>query len=358
MSNYPHPIWRLTLSGDDITERLEPRLIDLSLTDNRGLEADELCITLSDVDGALVLPSRGTQVRLFLGWEDTGLIDKGTYTVDELEHSGAPDTLRIRARSANLLAQTDEKKERSWHNTTLGGIVSTIGKENALEAVISPDLALVKIAHIDQTDESDASFLTRLAADHDAIATIKDGRLIFYKIGTGKTFSGLTLERVILTRMAGDQHRFQITDRETAGEVKACWYDAKACCKDSVCVPIPRTAPVSSGKKKDEKPKTLTLRHACRNKQDALCRAKAAAERIARGVATFSLSLALGRPDLMPELPVSVRGFKPEIDGEDWLITKVSHRLSNSGLTTDLELELGLDSAADGGDADGADSDF
>ncbi|MEB0038843.1 phage late control D family protein, partial [Pseudomonas sp. RTS2] len=78
------------------------RLVSLELTDNRGIEADQLSITLSDHDGLLVMPSKGALAELWLGWSDTGLVSKGTYIIDEIEHSGAPDILSIRARSADL----------------------------------------------------------------------------------------------------------------------------------------------------------------------------------------------------------------------------------------------------------------
>ncbi len=42
-----------TLSG------VAERLMSLSLTDNRGFEADQLTITLDDADGQLQLPPRG-----------------------------------------------------------------------------------------------------------------------------------------------------------------------------------------------------------------------------------------------------------------------------------------------------------
>ncbi|MGK9568748.1 phage late control D family protein, partial [Salmonella enterica subsp. enterica] len=84
--------------------------------------ADQLTITLSDHDGLLIIPPKGAVLRLWLGWSDTGLVDKGTYTVDETEHSGAPDILSIRARSADLRKGLKTKRERSWSNTTLGEV--------------------------------------------------------------------------------------------------------------------------------------------------------------------------------------------------------------------------------------------
>lgn len=36
---------------------------------------------------------------------------------------------------------------------------------------------------------------------------------------------------------------------------------------------------------------------------------------------------------------VTLTGFKPEIDGTDWVITQVSHRFGGGGFSTALELE-------------------
>ncbi|MNP62466.1 phage late control protein GPD [compost metagenome] len=65
-------------------------------------------------------------------------------------------------------------------------------------------------------------------------------------------------------------------------------------------------------------------------------------DKLQRGVAEFSISLAMGRADLYPETPVAVKGFKRVIDEQAWTITKVTHSLSDSGYTTALELEVKL----------------
>ena len=45
--------WRVTLDGKDLSDRLRPRLVSLSLSEKRGDEADQLDIVLSDADGML-----------------------------------------------------------------------------------------------------------------------------------------------------------------------------------------------------------------------------------------------------------------------------------------------------------------
>ena len=112
-TEYPQPICKLLVNGNDITAAVEQRLDSIRLTDNRGMEADTLDIGLSDHDGALEIPPRGAKIELWLGWSTSGLVYKGSYTVDETEHSGAPDMLSIRARSADLRETLKIKREQT-----------------------------------------------------------------------------------------------------------------------------------------------------------------------------------------------------------------------------------------------------
>lgn len=62
-------------------------------------------------------------------------------------------------------------------------------------------------------------------------------------------------------------------------------------------------------------------------------------QRVDRGVATLILAFGLDRLHLMPQAAVTVEGFKPEIDGEGWLVKSVEHALGDGGFTTQIELE-------------------
>lgn len=82
---------------------------------------------------------------------------------------------------------------------------------------------------------------------------------------------------------------------------------------------------------------------------EAEARAAAQAEyaRTQRSQATMSYTLALGRPELFPEMPVTVAGFKPEIDETAWLVKKATHTIGEGGFTTTLELEMRDDPTTD-----------
>ncbi|MGE7094738.1 phage late control D family protein [Pseudomonas fulva] len=328
-SAYGVPAFRLNVDGKDIARLISPRLMSLDLTDNRGLEADQLSITLSDHDGLLEIPPKGAVVKLWLGWSDTGLVDKGSYTVDETEHSGAPDVLSIRARSADLRGSLKTKRERSWSGVTLGAVLTEIAGAYGLTPKIAPEVAARAVKHLDQANESDANMLTRLGELHDAVISVKAGCLICLQAGGGKTASGAALPHIMLTRSDGDGHRFLQADRDSYDSVKAYYYDIGSTKKQE--------AIAGGGEKVKE------LRHTYSDRDSALRAARSELNRLQRGSATLSYTLAKGRADLIPELTYSLRGVKSEIDGIVWYGGNVQHSLTaDSGYTTSLELESKL----------------
>ncbi|MCI4223093.1 phage late control D family protein [Dickeya dianthicola] len=346
------PDYRITISGKDVTETLDKRLMSLTVTDNRGFEADQLDLELDDAGGQLMLPRRGAQITVFLGWKGYSLTKKGTFVVDEIEHSGAPDRLTVRARSADFRQTLNIKREKSWHQTTVGAIVREIAARHKLTAALDETTAAQSVAHIDQTNESDCSFLVRLAKDHGAIAAVKDGRLLFLRQGQGKTASGKPLPAAIITREDGDGHRFTLADRGAYTGVVANWLHTKEPKKKQE-VKVKRRRRRTKKKKEPEAKQgeyligtdenVLVLSRTYANKANAERAAKMNWERIQRGTASFSLDLARGREDLFPELPVKVNGFKREIDQADWTITTVTHSLNDRGFVTSLELEVKID---------------
>lgn len=324
----------ITLDGKDLTSKIEPRLQSLSISESRQDEADTLDITLDDHDGRMAIPNRGAVLQVSIGWEGEDLVDKGKFTVNEVEHSGAPDAITIRARSASMTKGMGERQEKSWHGQSLGAIVRTIAGRHKLKPVVGPRLASVVVPHIDQTNESDMSFLTRLAKRFDAVMTVKDGNLLFMPIGTGRTASGRALPALTIKRADGDRHRYNITERESYAGVRAFYHSNGDAEKKHVTI----------GGEDNKNLKKLPEVYPTVGE----ARAAAAAElkRVQRNQATLSYSLAIGRADIAPELPISVSGFKAEIDRTPWLVKQVRHAISDGGFTTEIELEV-RDAAGD-----------
>lgn len=361
------PAYMLTLDGADITQNFSDRLIGLTMTDNRGFEADQLDIALDDTDGLVELPPRGASLTLWLGWQGSALVNKGSFTVDEIEHRGAPDTLTIRGRSADFRGSLNSRREQSWHDTTLGVIVETIAQRNKLTASVADSLKAIAIPHIDQTQESDAAFLSRLAERNGASVSVKAGKLLFLKAGSAMTASGKPIPQMTVERGDGDRHQFAIADREAYTGVTAKWLHTKDPKPQKQKVRLKRKpkeqhlralqhpkAAKTSTKAREKKAQearegeymagesdnVLELTTIYATKAQAMRAAQAKWDKIQRGVAEFSITLATGRADLFPETPVAVKGFKRVIDEQAWIISRVVHSLNGSGFTTGLELEV------------------
>ncbi|CAI1612331.1 phage late control D family protein [Serratia entomophila] len=358
------PDFSLSLQEKDITQNIRKRLISLSLTDNRGFEADQLDIELDDSDGLMAMPQRNAVLALSLGWKGSPLTPKGLFTVDEVEHRGAPDTLTIRARSADFRGSLNTRRDESYHDTTLSHIVQKVAARNALKATLAAGLGTIKVSHIDQTQETDAAFLTRLASLNGAVAVVKNGTLLFMRPGNGTTVNGKPLPVFTLARQDGDQHSFSIADRDAYTGVTASWLNTKQPKPQKVklqrkpkeqhlrALQHPKAKPAASkkpGKPVEEKKgeylvgaedNVFVIPKVYANKAAAMRAAQAKWEKLQRGAAEFSLSLAMGRANITPETPVRVSGFKGVIDAQAWIVSKATHSLSNSGFTTALEFEV------------------
>ncbi|EPR5000870.1 phage late control D family protein [Escherichia coli] len=311
------PAFSISIEGRDITTVLDNRLMSLTLTDNRGFEADQLDLELDDADGKIVLPRRGAVITLALGWKGQPLFPKGAFTVDEIEHTGAPDRLTIRARSADFRETLNTRREKSWHKTTVGEVVQEIAARHKLKMALGKDLSDKPVEHIDQTNESDGSFLMRLA------------------------------------RQYGASHRFTLADRGAYTGVIASWLHTREPAKKESTT-VKRKRRTKKQKKEPEAKQgdylvgtdenVLVLNRTYANRSNAERAAKMQWERLQRGVASFSLQLAEGRADLYTEMSVKVSGFKQPIDDAEWTITTLTHTVSpDNGFTTSLELEVRID---------------
>lgn len=325
MMQHRAPDYRLAVNGQNITPKINGRLIHLTLDENPGDEADTLSITLTDHDGALEIPPKGAELDLAIGWNGSPLVEKGRFIVDEASYSWSPNVLNLTARSADMRNGLPTRRTRSWDQVTIADIVSTIASQNNLEPVISNSLGQNLVEHLDQTDESDLNLLTRLGERHGAIATVKAGRLLFTPRGEATTANGNALPRITITPQKGDSGTYRETDREGYTGVVAFWDNLDDGKQEQV---MAGTAD-----------RVKRLRGTYANQSEANAAANAELKRLNRGEAELSITLATGLPEVGPEYRLRAEGFKAQINGREWVITRASHSVSDSGLVTSLDAE-------------------
>lgn len=315
--------------GTDLTDKVSPRLIELTLSEKRGDEADELSVTLHNHDGLLAAPEEGRVIALQLGWlsgDDVplGLVSKGRFRVDEVRESGPPDIVTLRARSADFTGDYRKRRTQSWRDTALGDIIDRIAARNGLSAQVHPDLASKPIAAIEQHNKSDMAFVKDLGKRYDALATWKDRRLIFMPIGSTTTASGKPIPSAVIRKVDGWDWEFAFAEREDHDGAEAQYHDPAG----------GRRRTVRSGGDKRRRLKRIYASEA-----EAKQAADAAVSKGKRGARTFSYTLARARPDLQPNGRVTLTGWNSRIDALQWVVESVETSFGPNGLGQRIQLE-------------------
>lgn len=318
------PDFRIHADSQDITERIRDRLLSLRVTDEAGIKSDTVELTLDDRDGLIIWPIHGAELEISLGYRETELVRLGLYIVDEVEHSGPPDTLTIRAKASDMRQSFKAPQTRVWDNVTLDDLVSSIANEHGLIPKISNSLASISYTHLDQTEESDLHLLTRLARENSAVTKPVSGNLIFATRGESKSISGKTLPTIEVVASQVIRHRITQADRGKYVAVITHWHDPMKA----------ERVPVRVGKGKP----VYTLRHNYSAAEQATRAAQAKLEALERGTGTLSLTL-VGNSELMAEGKLALNGIRNQVDGE-WLIQRVEHQLDSQGLVTSIEAEI------------------
>jgi phage protein D len=308
----------------DVTNTISDRLLSLRITDESGLTSDSLEIKLDDRDYAIEWPSHGAELNVFLSANAVGFLSMGIYVVDEIEHTGPPQVLTIRAKACDMRTSLKIPKTRSWDSITIDGLVQAIAAEHGLTAKVGEDFTGISIPHLDQTNESDLHLLARLAKEHDAITKPVREFLVFVPNGTAKTFTGKTMPVIDVATNQITQHRCSQTERAKFGSVTAHWHDLESAEKQSVTV----------GK---EQP-VFSQRNTFSSEEEAVNAAKAKLVQLSRGTATLSLTM-IGNPFIQAEGRILLNGMRPPLNG-DWIISRAEHQIDASGYLTRCEATI------------------
>ncbi len=317
---------QIRINNEPISDTINARLSELELIDNAALEADQLTLTFDDHDGLLALPNNGARVSLALGTDAQNMINKGEFAVDEISHYGPPDKITIVARSVDFTATFLEKRTQSWHDITLDSIIKTIAARHNLEGFISDALAQKNIAHIDQTNESDGHFLTRLAKRYGAIAAVKDNRLVFKIARNQKTTNNNDLPSFTITRQQCASHEYRSTQRSDYTGVRTYHHNPGTGKREFVTI--------------GDVKKLKILPDILPTQQEANDAALAAWQQIQHEGVTLSIHLSEPQADIIAESNITVAGFKDEINALTWVAKTVTHNV-NQRYGQVLELVVG-----------------
>ena len=319
------PAFKITADKKDVTALIAQRLVSINVTDETGLVSDTCEILLDNRDEKLEIPPRGAVLEVFLGYEDKPLTKMGSYIVDDVEVAGAPGQMRITGKASNTLDKNLTKKikapkSKSWHGYTLVGIITAIANNNGFKAAIDEYFKQIYITHLDQTDESDISFLNTLAQSYGAFAKLSLGRLLFFRRGISISENGKELPTTKLAAAQISDWKLRVSDMEKFGKVIAKWHN------------------FTTGKEEDVFAGTgdpaYTMRYKFVSADRALEAAKAKLAEFKRGAENLTFSTQ-GNPNLSAENKITFTDLK-YLKGKNWIITSVNHSLNDQGFVTNV----------------------
>lgn len=207
MAKVPQPQLSVIYEGKDITEDLTPTLLDISYTDKAEDESDEVTIRVEDVARLWQTswkPAKGDKIEISFGYADK-LIGSGTFEVDELDLTGPPDIVVIKAIASGVSSDLRTRKSRSFESTTLTAIVQEIADAHGLE--ILGTIPAVSINRATQNRETDLGFLHRIGKKYGVLFSPRGSTLVFT---TRKGIDGATF---VLTLDRTDLSSYQITQK-------------------------------------------------------------------------------------------------------------------------------------------------
>ncbi len=183
-------------------ELINSRLISWELIDAAGQQSDQLSLQI-DSQGLAGLPKEGALLGFAVGYaQDAALSDKGEYKITRITARIYPHRLSLIATAAPFQVDdpTEFKKRRarSFENLTLGTLFRQIVQPHGYSPRVDPAIDSILIAHVDQSDETDMSFIRRLAKRHDALTKPINQLYILARRGQLMRFSGPLLEPVRL----------------------------------------------------------------------------------------------------------------------------------------------------------------
>lgn len=323
------PRVKIEYEGKDITQDIQKYLLSVQYTDNEANESDEISFTLEDKHGLWKsewFPTKGDRVRLAIGYDDE-LLECGKFTVDEIEMSGPPDIVVLRALAAGVTSPLRTKNSKAFEGQTLRQIAQAVADKYGYKIVATDGstsiLDNIRIERVTQNRETDLAFLQRVGDDYGIVFSVRDTNLIFasiYDIEKGQPV--LELDRT-------DLIRYSVKDKATKVYKNARVRHKNVAKNENVTVFFEEKK--NDGASSED---TLEIHSRVENMQQAEAKAKAKLHKANRKGQEANFSI--------PGKPVMVAGNNFTLTGMGALsgkyhVKKSVHNISSSGYTTDIE---------------------
>ncbi|WMJ88859.1 phage late control D family protein [Anaerocolumna sp. MB42-C2] len=178
----------LSYNGKNVTAAITDQLESFTYTDVASGETDTLAIVLSEEKHKWInawfpveedYMEASVQVKDWNFQGDNRRLKCGKFMVDDFTFNGPPDVYNLNAISCPI--DTDfasTTKSKSWSKTTTKGIASTIAKSAGIS--LHYDADIYKIEKLEQSNETDMTFLFRLCDSYGLAMKIYNSKLVIF----------------------------------------------------------------------------------------------------------------------------------------------------------------------------------
>jgi len=177
------PIVNIIYDGEDITKDVTSMLLSVSYTDNLKGETDEIEIEFEDRKELWIndwYPAKGDSVSVLLGYDGEKLLDCGKFSVDSFNFRGdtSGSKFGLKAVATGFKSALRERKYKTHENKSFKKLVNEIASKHGLEVV--GNMRDVSFTRRSQKNESDLSFLYRIAFETGHAFKVTDSQIVFY----------------------------------------------------------------------------------------------------------------------------------------------------------------------------------
>ncbi|MEF3312609.1 late control protein [Paenibacillus sp. GYB004] len=322
----------LVYDGVDITRWLSESLLSLSYSDNPSGQLDDLQITLEDSQqlwqgewSPAVGDTVDARIRL-INWNGDGRtveLPCGSFEVDTVEFSGPPDTVQIKALSLPVGSSVrGEQRSRAWENVRLQTLAADVAANAGLTLLYEIEDNPI-YDRIEQTEQSDLSFLVDLATKEGAAIKVSGGNLVLFDEAVYEAADPVS----VIGRTDVSSYSFNWSTLNAAFRACEIVYTKPGSEEPIKAVFVPPGAP--------ETGPVLKINESVDSEAEALRLARLRLREQNKNFGRGSLSLP-GNVGMAAGLTVELSGWH-HFDGK-YIIESAKHDVSGSGYSTDIEI--------------------
>jgi len=328
----------VSYEGTNITEDLKPYLKSWTYADNLSGQADDLQITLADKNQLWQdawFPDPGAKITATIyrrNWQDDDKEESlplGSMELDEIDVDYPPSEVTIKALSVpQSTALKGENKNQAWEKTKLSVVANDIAVAAGITLYydVSDD---PEYDRVEQTEQTDLSFICKLCTDAGLAFKVSDGQLIIFDEAKYEQADPVLVINRLTFPIKKYRGRATLNDTYKACRMK---YRSPKGRKNYDYTFTPTNPPNTA--------RVLVLRERFDNLNEAERKAKKALREKNSKAWQFSLTI-MASLSLSASNVVTLKNFG-KFDGS-WLITQVTHSQSGSGYETSLELRRCLE---------------